>query len=400
MPTRPFRPGPRGAGALRTSESVGAGHPDKLADQVADAVIDAHLAADPGSRVACEVAAPAGELLLFGEISSSATPDLIAVAREAMSEAGYSGGESGIDPSTYPVRTALIRQSPEIAAAVGHDDAVDRYDTIGAGDQGTVFGYATNETIEGIPAPLAISHRLMRGLHELRAANERTERPGGVNAPQIGPDAKAQASVRYEAGRPVHLETLVLSIRHDRAVSLTDLEAFVRDSLLPLIDPALFDEHTRLLLNPAGPWHIGGPAADSGLTGRKIIVDTYGGRARHGGGAFSGKDPTKVDRSGAYAARQAARSLVAAGLAREAEVAISYAIGVARPVSIAVDTFGSGAESDEQLSRLIAKQIDLRPAAIIERLDLRRPIYAPTARFGHFGRLDLDLPWERPLPLR
>jgi S-adenosylmethionine synthetase len=373
---------------LRTSESVGAGHPDKLCDAVADAVLDAHLALDPAARVACEVAAPAAELVVFGEITSTARPDLEAVAREAIRVAGYHGGESGLDPAAYPIRIELITQSPEIAAGVGRSDAHDPHDAIGAGDQGTVFGYATNETADGIPTPLAISHRLMRAVHELRATGA-----------AIGPDAKAQASVRYEEGRPFRLETLVVSIRHDRAVSLTELESLVREQLLPLIDPLLLDGQTRLLINPAGAWHTGGPAADSGLTGRKIIVDTYGGRARHGGGAFSGKDPTKVDRSGAYAARQAALSLVAAGLAREAEVAISYAIGVARPVAIAVDTFGTGAEPDDRLAALIAETIDLRPAAIIERLDLRRPIYAPTARFGHFGRPDLDLPWERPLPL-
>ena len=382
---------------LRTSESVGAGHPDKICDQVADAILDAHLALDPTARVACEVAAPAAELVLFGEISSDARPDFEAIARSALRAAGYDGGESGLDPARYPIRIELITQSPEIAAGVGRTGTADRYDAIGAGDQGTVFGYATDETAEGIPAPLAISHRLMRGLHELRIAAGTSDSDSIARA--LGPDAKAQASVRYEHGRPVHLETLVLSIRHNRDVSLTDIEAFVRGHLLPLIDPRLLDDRTRLLLNPAGEWHTGGPAADSGLTGRKIIVDTYGGRARHGGGAFSGKDPTKVDRSGAYAARQAARSLVAAGLAREAEVAISYAIGVARPVAIAVDSFGTGTRSDEQLAALISERIDLRPAAIIERLDLRRPIYAPTARFGHFGRPDLDLPWERPLAL-
>jgi S-adenosylmethionine synthetase len=378
---------------LRTSESVGAGHPDKICDQVADAILDAHLTLDPAARVACEVAAPAAELVVFGEITSSARPDLEAIARSALRAAGYTGGESGLDPAAYPVRVELVAQSAEIAGGVGHADSADRYDAIGAGDQGTVFGYATDETPEGIPAPLAISHRLMRALHELRSAGYQPIHHA------IGPDAKAQASVRYEHGRPAHLETLVLSIRHDRAVTLAALEAFVRAELLPLIDPRLFDAQTSLLLNPAGEWHTGGPAADSGLTGRKITVDTYGGRARHGGGSFSGKDATKVDRSGAYAARQAARSLVAAGLAREAEMAVSYAIGVARPVAIAVDSFGTGVMPDEQLATLIAAQIDLRPAAIIERLDLRRPIYAPTARFGHFGRLDLDLPWERPLPL-
>ena len=373
---------------LRTAESVGAGHPDKLCDQVADAVLDAHLALDPAARVACEVAAPAAELVVFGEITSSARPDLESVIRGAIRNAGYDGGESGLDPATYPVRIELVTQSPEIAAGVGRADAADRYDAIGAGDQGTVFGYATDEHPDAIPTPLAISHRLMRGIHELRLAGH-----------AIGPDAKAQASVRYAQGRPVHLDTLVLSIRHDRVISLAELETLVRTQLLSLVDPSLFDDHTRLLLNPAGEWHTGGPVADSGLTGRKIIVDTYGGRARHGGGSFSGKDATKVDRSGAYAARQAARSLVAAGFAREAEVAVSYAIGVARPVAIAVDSFGTGRLADESLAALVAEKIDLRPAAIIERLGLRRPIYTPTARFGHFGRPDLDLPWERPLAL-
>jgi S-adenosylmethionine synthetase len=378
---------------LKTSESVGAGHPDKLCDQIADAVLDAHLAVDPMSRVACEVAAPASEIIVFGEITSEAQLDLEAITRAAMRGAGYDGGGSCLDPKTFPVRIRLVAQSPEIAAGVGRSSTEDPFDAIGAGDQGTVFGYATDETSEAIPAPLAISHRLMRGLHELRSASVRPEHRA------VGPDAKAQATVRYEGGSPVHLETLVLSIRHDRSLSLNALRDLVRADLLPLVDPALIDDKTRLLLNPAGAWHMGGPAADSGLTGRKIIVDTYGGWAKHGGGAFSGKDPTKVDRSGAYAARQAALSLVRSGLAREVEVAVSYAIGVARPVAIAVNTYGTGVESDDALAALIEKQIDFRPAAIIERLGLRRPIYAQTARFGHIGRGDVKLSWETPIPI-
>lgn len=376
-----------------TSESVTEGHPDKLADQISDAVLDAFLDQDRFSRVACETSTATGLVLLSGEISSRASVDLTNVVRETIRNVGYTKAEYGLDADTAAVLVALDKQSPDIAQGVNKaletrsKDKGDKYDLIGAGDQGLVFGYATDETDEFLPTPIALAHRLARELASVRKSGR---------LPYLRPDGKTQVTVEYNGVEPTRVDTLVISAQHDPYVELdqiaADLEKWVIQSVIP---EEYRDEKTRILVNPTGRFVVGGPQGDAGLTGRKIIVDTYGGFSRHGGGAFSGKDPTKVDRSGAYAARYVAKNVVAAGLARRAEVQIAYAIGVARPVSIFVDTFGTGKLNNRELLDLIRKNFDLRPAAIIEELELRRPIYRQVASYGHFGRIDLDLPWER-----
>lgn len=378
---------------LFTSESVTEGHPDKICDQISDAVLDAILAQDPQARVACETAVTTGLVLVMGEITTTARVDIANLARQTINEIGYNKAEYGFDGSTCAVLTALNKQSPDIAMGVNRaleargEDGADPYEQIGAGDQGLVFGYATNETPELMPLPIALAHRLAYRLAQVRKSGE---------VPYLRPDGKTQVTVEYEDGKPLRVTTVVVSTQHDpdveQAQISSDLQALV---IRPVVPEELVDASTRVLVNPTGRFVVGGPMGDSGLTGRKIIVDTYGGTGRHGGGALSGKDPTKVDRSGCYAARHAAKNLVAAGLADRCEVQIAYVIGVAHPVSLMVDSFGTGKLSDETLAELVSRHFDLRPAAIIDRFDLRRPIYRQTAAYGHFGRPDLNLPWER-----
>ncbi|MDR2515438.1 MAG: methionine adenosyltransferase [Christensenellaceae bacterium] len=371
-----------------TSESVTEGHPDKLCDQISDAILDAHLSQDPLARVACEVCATTGMVLIMGEISSKAAVDHAAIAREVIQRVGYTGGVSGFDAARCAVLVALDHQSPDIA--LGVDSAMETraeggHDT-GAGDQGMMFGYAANETPELMPLPIALSHRLTRRLAELRRSGE---------LPFLRPDGKAQVSVEYDGGTPRRIEAIVVSTQHGEEVSQEELQKTVLERVIkPVIPPRLLDEQTRYFINPTGRFVVGGPEGDSGLTGRKIIVDTYGGFARHGGGCFSGKDPTKVDRSASYMARYIAKNIVAAGLASRCEVQLAYAIGVAQPVSVLAESFGTGILGDERLVELIRAAFDLRPAAIIERLNLRATRYLPVASYGHFGRVDLDLPWE------
>jgi len=379
---------------LFTSESVTEGHPDKLADQISDAVLDAFLAQDPLARVACETSVTTGLVLLFGEITSKAQVNPARVARDTITDVGYTNTEFGLDAEHSAVLVSLDQQSPDIARGVdqafetrkGQDH--DGYlDSVGAGDQGMVFGFATDETPEYLPTSIALSHGLARKLSAVRKSNEIS---------YLRPDGKSQVTVEYEGDRPVRVDTVVISAQHHPDVALEQIrEDVIRNVIRPVIPEGLLDDNTKIYVNPTGRFVVGGPHGDAGLTGRKIIVDTYGGFARHGGGAFSGKDPTKVDRSGAYAARYVAKNVVAAGLAKRLEVQIAYAIGVARPVSVFVDSFGTGVLSNAELSALISRHFDLRPAAIIEQLDLRRPIYRQTAAYGHFGRTDLDLPWER-----
>ena len=380
---------------LFTSESVTEGHPDKMCDAISDAILDALLAQDPMSRVACETATTTGMVLVMGEITTKAYVDIQKIVRDTVREIGYTRGKYGFDADTCGVITAIDEQSTDIA--MGVDKALEakenqmsdtEIEAIGAGDQGMMFGYATNETEEYMPYPIALAHKLSRRLTEVRKNG---------TLPYLRPDGKTQVTVEYdENDKPVKLDAVVLSTQHDPEVSQeqihADIKKYVFDEILP---QELVDEDTKFFINPTGRFVIGGPHGDSGLTGRKIIVDTYGGYARHGGGAFSGKDCTKVDRSAAYAARYAAKNIVAAGLAKKCEIQLSYAIGVAEPTSIMVDTFGTGKKSNQELVDLIRKYFDLRPAGIIKMLDLRRPIYKQTAAYGHFGRNDLDLPWER-----
>ena len=380
---------------LFTSESVTEGHPDKICDQISDAVLDALLAQDPMSRVACETAVTTGLVLVMGEITTKAQIDIQTIVRETIREIGYDRAKYGFDCDTCGVIVALDKQSTDIA--MGVDKALEakenhmsdeEIEAIGAGDQGMMFGYATNETPELMPYPISLAHKLARKLTEVR-------KNGTLS--YLRPDGKTQVSVEYdENGKPCRLEAVVLSTQHDENVSQEqiheDIKKYVFDPVLP---QDMIDDETKFFINPTGRFVIGGPNGDSGVTGRKIIVDTYGGYARHGGGAFSGKDCTKVDRSAAYAARYVAKNIVAAGLADKCEIQLSYAIGVARPTSIMVDTFGTGKLADDKLVEIVRENFDLRPAGIIKMLDLRRPIYKQTAAYGHFGRTDIDLPWEK-----
>ena len=374
---------------LFTSESVTEGHPDKLCDQISDAVLDAILEQDPHARVACETFATTGLINVMGEITTSAYVEIPDIVRRVVLDIGYDSSEKCFDGSTCGVLTAIHAQSPDIAQGVdqaleGRSEALG--DT-GAGDQGMMFGYACDETPELLPMPIALSHRLARKLTEVRKNG---------TLPWLRPDGKTQVTVVYEEDRPVAVDTVVISTQHDPEISQEKIrEALLEHVVQPVIPSELLTAETKYFINPTGRFVIGGPAGDTGLTGWKIIVDTYGGYAPHGGGAFSGKDPTKVDRSAAYAARHAALNVVASGLARKCQIQLAYAIGVARPVSILVETFGTGKVSDEKLSEAVQQVFDFRPAAIIERLNLRRPIYRQTAAYGHFGRPDLDLPWEK-----
>ena len=377
---------------LFTSESVTEGHPDKICDQISDAVLDAMLAQDPMSRVACETAITTGLVLVMGEITTSGYVDIQKLVRETISEIGYNHSSYGFDANTCGVIVALDEQSTDIA--MGVDKALEaklsdsQIDEAGAGDQGMMFGYATNETDEYMPYPIYLAHKLTRQLTKVR-------KDGTLN--YLRPDGKSQVTVEYdENGKPVHINAVVISSQHDEKVSWEQIKKDIRQYVIdPNLPAELIDENTKYYINPTGRFVIGGPNGDSGVTGRKIIVDTYGGWARHGGGAFSGKDPTKVDRSAAYAARYVAKNLVAAGLCDKIEIQLSYAIGVASPTSIMIDTFGTGKLSDEKLIDIIRENFDLRPAGIIQMLDLRRPIYKQTAAYGHFGRSDLNLPWEQ-----
>ena len=374
---------------LFTSESVTEGHPDKVCDQISDAVLDAILAKDPAARVACECIATTGMVLVMGEISTNCHVQIDKIAREKVTQIGYDNAQCGFDGKSCAVLVSVDEQSPDIA--MGVNDALETRDQgkfdIGAGDQGMMFGYACDETEEYMPLPISAAHKLTRRLAEVRKA-------GLVS--YLRPDGKAQVTVEYEDNRPVRIDTVVLSTQHSEDVTHETIERDMMELVIRAVLPAdMLDENTKYYINPTGRFVVGGPVGDSGLTGRKIIVDTYGGMGRHGGGAFSGKDPTKVDRSAAYALRHAAKNVVAAGLAHRCEIGAAYAIGVAQPVSVMVDTFGTGIMPDDQIAELVAKTFDLRPAAIIERLQLRRPIYAQVASYGHFGRNDLDLPWEK-----
>lgn len=379
---------------LFTSESVTEGHPDKLADQISDSVLDALLTKDPLARVACETAVTTGLVVIIGETSSEAQINAVRVARDTIADVGYTSADLGLDAEHSAVLVSLDQQSPDIAQGVNtaleqrNGGSHDGYlDSVGAGDQGMVFGYATDETPEFLPTSIALAHALTKKLATSRKNGE---------LGFLRPDGKSQVTVEFENGIPKRVDTIVISTQHSPDVELEQIRRDVIEKIIkPIIPVNFIDDQTRYFINPTGRFVVGGPHGDAGLTGRKIIVDTYGGVARHGGGAFSGKDPTKVDRSGAYAARYVAKNLVAAGLAKKVEIQIAYAIGVARPVAVFVETFGTGTVSDEQIEALIAKHFDLRPAAIIEQLDLRRPIYRQTASYGHFGRTDLDLPWER-----
>ena len=378
---------------LFTSESVTEGHPDKVCDAVSDAILDACMEQDPMSRVACETCSCTGFVLVTGEITTKAKLDIPAIVRKTVNEIGYNRAETGFDGNTCAVMVALDQQSADIAMGVDkaleakEGSLTDALDT-GAGDQGMMFGYATNETEELMPYPISLAHKLALQLTKVR-------KDGTLS--YLRPDGKTQVSVEYdEAGKPARLEAVVLSTQHDEDVTQEQIHADIKKYVFePVLPKEMLDKNTKIFINPTGRFVIGGPHGDAGLTGRKIIVDTYGGYARHGGGAFSGKDCTKVDRSAAYAARYVAKNIVAAGLAERCEIQLSYAIGVAEPTSIMVDTFGTGKLTDERLVELIRENFDLRPAGIIQMLDLRRPIYQQTAAYGHFGRLDLDLPWER-----
>lgn len=377
-----------------TSESVTEGHPDKMADQISDAILDALLAKDPFARVACETTVTTGLVLVAGEITTDCYVDIPRVVRETIREIGYTRAKFGFDGDTCAVVTAIDEQSPDIALGVNRalevrdaEGEFDEADSLGAGDQGMMFGYATTETPEYMPLPISLAHALVRRLAQARKTRE---------IPYLRPDGKSQVTVEYENGRPIRVEVVVLSTQHRPDVDMDTLREEVMEKVIrQVVPPELIDARTRFYINPTGRFVIGGPQGDTGLTGRKIIVDTYGGMARHGGGSFSGKDPTKVDRSGTYAARWVAKNLVAAGLAERCEVQIAYAIGVARPLAVNVDTFGTGRLPEAELARLVERHFDLRPGAIIRDLQLRRPLYRQVAAYGHFGRPDLDLPWER-----
>jgi S-adenosylmethionine synthetase len=379
---------------LFTSESVTEGHPDKVADQIADSILDEIIARDPYARVACEALVTTGLVLVAGEITTDCYVDIPRTVRETIREIGYTRAKYGFDCDTCAVITSIDEQSPDIA--MGVDNSIEarsgeitdaQIDSTGAGDQGMMFGYATKETKEMLPLPILLAHKLAKRLAAVRKTRE---------IPYLRPDGKVQVTVEYDQGRPVRLDNIIVSTQHHPRVGLSTIREDIIERVIKFVTPPEYlDANTRYLINPTGRFVIGGPQGDTGLTGRKIIVDTYGGMARHGGGSFSGKDPTKVDRTATYAARYVAKNIVAAGLADKCELQLAYAIGSARPVSIAVDTFGTGKLPDDELIKLIRLHFDLRPAAIIKDLDLRRPIYRRIAAYGHFGRLDLDLPWER-----
>jgi S-adenosylmethionine synthetase len=375
-----------------TSESVTEGHPDKVCDAISDAILDEILAKDPDARVACETVATTGLVLVTGEITTDCYVDIPKIVRRTIEEIGYTRAKYGFDADTCAVLTSINEQSPDIALGVDKalevkENIGDEFDRIGAGDQGMMFGFACNETKELMPMPISLAHKLAKRLADVR-------KNGTLD--YLRPDGKTQVTVEYKDGKPFRLENIVISTQHSPDVDLATIKRDVMEQvILKVVPHEMLDENTKYFINPTGRFVIGGPMGDAGLTGRKIIVDTYGGYISHGGGAFSGKDPTKVDRSAAYAARYVAKNIVAAGLADKCEIGIAYAIGVARPLSVYVDTYGTGKISDEKIEELVHKHFDLRPAAIIKNLDLQRPIYRPLAAYGHFGREDLDLPWER-----
>lgn len=377
---------------LFTSESVTEGHPDKMCDQISDAVLDSILAQDPNARVACETAVTTGMVLVMGEISTNCYVDIPKIVRQTVKEIGYDRAKYGFDAETCSVLTSIDEQSSDIAMGVNEafesrSGEKDNVEAVGAGDQGMMFGYATNESEEYMPLPIAMAHRLSRRLAEVR-------KNGTLD--YLRPDGKTQVTVEYDDNKVVRIDTIVISTQHGPEVSQEQIKKDLMEYVIRAVVPAdLLDEATKYYINPTGRFVIGGPQGDSGLTGRKIIVDTYGGYGRHGGGAFSGKDPTKVDRSAAYAARWVAKNLVAAGVADKLEIQLAYAIGVAKPVSIGIETFGTGKKTEEEIVAIVEKSFDLRPGAIIRDLDLRRPLYKQTAAYGHFGRLDLNLPWEQ-----
>lgn len=376
---------------LFTSESVTEGHPDKMADQISDSILDAILAQDPNGRVACETLVTTGQVHVVGEVSTDCYVDIPKIIRQTVKEIGYTNAEYGFDYKTCGILVSLDEQSPDIAQGVdkaleAREGEMDEAEAVGAGDQGMMFGYATNETPEFMPLSIALAHRLSRRLTEVRKNG---------TLPYLRPDGKTQVTVVYEDGKPVGVDTIVISTQHDDAVTLEKIrQDLIEQVIKPVVPAELMNDTTKIFVNPTGKFVIGGPQGDSGLTGRKIIVDTYGGWARHGGGAFSGKDPTKVDRSAAYAARYVAKNIVAAGLADKCEIQLAYAIGVAHPVSVMVETFGTEKVATDKIEALVKANFDLRPAGIIKMLDLRRPIYKQTAAYGHFGRTDVDLPWE------